>query len=176
MSLALKIGVTFLGLTADAQRVLDDLMTLGAVPTSGHRSVAGQARAMAVNIVKVTYDADGNAVLHRDFIGRTYKHGRPLQTLIDAHPEWVTVAKIGEELYREMGRVPELAKGLSHHLEYPCPCFDLDPKSITAPIRTRIAGYMAEGVITKILWEEGGLPKCHVECAVSLPDIKSVEV
>jgi hypothetical protein len=76
------------GLTADAQRVLDDLMSLGAVPTSGHRNVAGQARAMAVNVAQ-----------QRDFIGRTYLHGAELQGLIDAHPEWVTAERIGEELY-----------------------------------------------------------------------------
>ena len=46
---------------------------------------------------------------------------------------------------------------------------------MNAPLRTRIAGYMAEGVITKVLWEEGGLPKVHVEVA-SLPDVKTVEV
>ena len=152
------------GLTADAQRVLDDLMTLGAVPTSGHRSVAGQARAMAVNVA-----------VNRDFIKRTYKRGAALQQLVDANPEWVTAEKIGEELYREMTMHPELAKGLSHHLEYPCSVFDLDPRSMNAPLRTRIAGYMAEGVITKVLWEEGGLPKVHVEVA-SLPDVKTVEV
>ena len=152
------------GLTADAQRVLDDLMTLGAVPTSGHRSVAGQARAMAVNVA-----------VNRDFIQRTYKRGAALQQLVDAHPEWVTAEHIGEELYREMMLKPELAKGLSHHLEYPCSVFDLDPQSMNAPLRTRIAGYMAEGVITKVLWAEAGIPKCHVEVA-SLSDIKTVEV
>ena len=151
-------------LTPDAERVCSDLVSFGAVATSGHRSVAGQARAMAVNVSE-----------KRDFIGLTYRHGRPLQLLVDAHPEWQTAERIGEELYREMTLHPELARGLSHHCQHPCPCFDLDPDSITERVRLRIEDYQREGVITQVLWREGGLKKCHVEVA-ALEDVKVRQV
>lgn len=149
-----------MSLTPDAERVLTDLMTLGAVPTSGHRNVAGQARAMAVNVA-----------LNRAWIGQTYIHGAALQTLIDAHPEWVTAERIGEGLYQAMILDPALARGISHHLMLPCPCFDLSPESATYDVRLRIEDYQNEGVITKVLYREGSLDKAHVEVAM-LPEIK----
>jgi hypothetical protein len=153
-----------MSLTTDAESVCADLVRLGAVPTSGHRSVAGQARAMAVNVVQ-----------RRNFIGKTYRHGQALQALVDAHPEWVTVERIGEELFQAMTLNPELARAISHHLLLPCPCVDLQPSSVNAQVREAIESYQREGVIVVVLWEEGGLPKCHLECA-TLSNIKVVEV
>lgn len=150
-------------LTADAERVCADLVSLGAVPTSGHRSIAGQARAMAVNVAQ-----------KRAFIGQVYKRGAALQKLVDAHPEWVTATRLGEGLFQAMTLDPELAKGISHHLLYPCPCFDL-AVPVPAAVKARIAEYQREGVITQVLWKEGGLDKCHVE-VMPLPEIKVVEV
>ena len=150
-------------LTADAKLVLDDLVSRGAVPTSGHRSIAGQARAMAVN-----------TALNRQFIGQTYKRGAALQRLVDEHPEWVTATRLGEGLFQAMTLDPELAKGLSHHLIYPCPCFDLDVP-VNEDVKARIEEYQREGVITRVLWKEGGMDKCHVECS-ALPAIKVEEV
>lgn len=154
------MNVADLSLTADAATVLTDLMTLGAVPTSGHRTIAGQAHAMAVNVAQ-----------NRAWIGQTYRHGAGLQQLVDAHPEWVTPAMIGEELYREMTLNPDVARGLSHHLLLPCPCFDLDPESVTEKVRLRIEDYQREGVIIRVLWIEGGLKKCHIE-VMALPNNK----
>ena len=149
-----------MALTADAKLVLDDLVSLGAVPTSGHRSVAGQARAMAVN-----------AAINRQFIGQTYKRGAALQRLVDEHPEWVTATRLGEGLFQAMTLDPALANGLSHHLIYPCPCFDLDPDSVTEAVRLRIEDYQREGVITQVLYREGGLLRCHIEVG-PLPAVK----
>jgi hypothetical protein len=42
-------------------------------------------------------------------------------------------------------------------------------------VKAQIAAYQREGVITKVLWREGGLPKCHVEVA-ELPVNKAEEV
>ena len=143
-----------LHLTPDAESVAADLVALGAVVTSGHRSVAGQARAMAVNVA-----------LKRDWIIQTYRHGAALQQLVNEHPEWQTSTRIGEGLYQEMTLHPEMTKDLSHHLQYPCPCFDLDPDSINDSVRAMILAYQQEGVVTQVLWKEGGLPKCHIETA-----------
>ena len=151
-------------LTADAERVCADLVALGAVATSGHRSVAGQAHAMAVNVAQ-----------NRKWIGQTYRHGAELQALVDAHPEWVSARDIGEGLYLAMTFDGAHAGGLSHHLLLPCPCFDLDPESVTDRVRVRIEDYQREGVIVQVLWREGGLKKCHIEVA-ALPDVKTVEV
>ena len=158
------LDVQDMGLTADASLVCTDLVRLGAVPTSGHRSVAGQARAMAVNVAK-----------NRDWIGQTYRRGAYFQALVDQHPEWVTATRIGEGLYQDMTLHPELVKGLSHHLMLPSPCFDLDPESVNDGVRGQIEAYQQEGVITKVLWVEGGIRKTHIEVG-HLPTIKVVEV
>lgn len=141
-----------MSLTPDAENVCADLVRLGAVPTSGHRTVAGQAHAMSVSVVQ-----------NRDWIGQTYRHGAALQGLITAHPEWITAERIGEELYRAM-MLDGMGKDISHHLLLPCPCFDLSPSSLNDEIRARIKMYQFEGVITQVLYKEGGVPKCHVEC------------
>ena len=141
-----------LHLTPDAEAVAEELVALGAIVTSGHRSVAGQARAMAVNVAQ-----------NRDWIGQVYRHGAALQLLVFHHPEWVTSARIGEELYKEMILHPELTKDLSHHLQYPCPCFDLDPDTVNDQVKAMILAYQQEQVITQVLWKEGGFPKCHIE-------------
>lgn len=140
-----------MSLTPDAELVCADLVRLGAVPTSGHRNIAGQARAMAVNTAQ-----------RRDFIGKTYLHGAELQALVDAHPEWVTVERLGEELYRAM-MIDGMGQNISHHLQLPCHCFDLAPSSLNDEIRARIKMYQFEQVITKVLWREGGLLRCHIE-------------
>jgi hypothetical protein len=153
-----------MSLTPDAERVCADLVRLAAVPTSGHRTVAGQAHAMAVNVA-----------VNRAWIGQTYRHGAELQKLVDAHPEWVTVRDIGEGLYLAMMHDGLLPAQLSHHLSLPCRCFDLSPESVTEAVRRRIEDYQREGVIAQVLWIEGGLKKCHIEVA-ALPVNKIMEV
>ena len=152
-----------MSLTPDAATVLADLLSLGVIPTSGHRTVAGQARAMAVNVA-----------MNRQWIGQTYRHGAALQALVDAHPESTTEADIGDMLFKAMTH-DGLGKGISHHLLLPCPCFDLDPDSVTESARLRIEDYQREGVIMQVIWREGGLKKCHIEVA-ALPDNKRMEV
>src|SRR5258706_10029902 len=53
--------------------------------TSGRRTIAQQAHAMAANIVSLN---------DRQFIGRTYLAGAKLQQWVDAHPNAVTVEVI----------------------------------------------------------------------------------
>src|SRR6266567_4439024 len=76
--------------------------------TSGRRTVAQQAHAMAANIVS----------LHdRQFIGRTYLAGAKLQQWVDAHPNAVTIDAITAGLLEVMNAMAdaEVLK-ISRHL------------------------------------------------------------
>lgn len=152
-----------MGLTADAERVASDLAAHGAVMTSGHRHLDRQAHAMAVNTLQ-----------NRQWIGQTYLHGAEIQELVTHHPEWDTEDELSNQIFYFLSDHPDIAKTISHHLLVPCPCFDVKPQSVNDVVRQRIAEWEREGVITKVLWKEGWLEKCHIETAL-LPENK-VEV
>ena len=150
-------------LSADAEKVAQDLAALGAVFTSGHRDLRGQARAMAQN-----------TVLNRHWIGETYKHGDFAQELVNCHPNWVSEAAIEQGLFEYFHSIVSAeVEQLSHHLRLPCPCMDLQPRfdEVGELIRARILIWQHEDIIKQVLWKEGGLDRWHLEVE-TLPQIK----
>src|SRR6266404_7252166 len=76
--------------------------------TSGRRTIAQQAHAMAANIVSLN---------DRQFIGRTYLAGAKLQQWVDAHPNAVTVEVITAGLLGVMnGMAEDEVLKISRHL------------------------------------------------------------
>lgn len=153
-----------LGLTTDAERVAGTLVEVGARITSGHRHLARQAQAMAVNVLQ-----------NRQWVGQTYRRGAGIQALIDAHPEWTTPQELSQQIFFYLSDHPDETAAISHHLRFPCPVFDVDPASANPKVVALIGDYQREGLITKVLWKEGGLNKCHVE-VMPLPENKVVQV
>lgn len=168
-----------MSLSPAAELVCADLVARGAWATSGYRQVVRQAHVMAQNVCKITFAPEdtlhAHPILHRDWIGRTYRHGQALQDLLDEHPEWDTIEEIMTQFVHYLTDHPDVAVRLSHHSQFPCEVFDLDPDSVHNAVKARIAEYEREGVIVRVLWEEGGMPKCHVEVR-HLPDNKVMEV
>src|SRR6266436_115300 len=73
--------------------------------TSGRRTIAQQAHAMAANIVSLP---------DRQFIGRTYLAGAKLQEWVDAHPAAVTVDAIKADIRALPGLNKFLEKEAGH--------------------------------------------------------------
>lgn len=119
--------------------------------TSGRRTVAQQAHAMASNIVS----------LHdRQFIGHTYLAGARLQQWVDDHPDAVTVDAITAGLQETMEAMPEAdILKISRHLTGRA--FDLRPvpqnaEAIKADIRA-LPG------LNKFLEKEAGHVRWHAQ-------------
>jgi len=123
--------------------------------TSGRRNLAGQARAMAQNIVKT-----GN----RQWIAQTYRDSvaiRKLQRWVNAHPNATHVTTITAGLLSVLlAMPPEQAARISYHLAGLA--FDVQPipgdhgEAVKATIRT-LPG------LGKFLEEEGGAVRWHAQ-------------
>ncbi len=119
--------------------------------TSGRRTIAQQAHAMASNIVS----------LHdRQFIGKTYFAGAKLQQWVDAHPNAVTVDAITAGLQGVMnGMAEDEVLKISRHLTGRA--FDVSPviqnaEAIKADIRA-LPG------LNKFLEKEAGHVRWHAQ-------------
>ncbi len=91
--------------------------------TSGRRDLAGQALAMAGNVVKT-----------RDYVNRTYAASaasKACQKWIDDHPEATTKADIGAGLLETLKSLGSKAGQISKHLTGDA--FDVRPVSKTRP-------------------------------------------
>lgn len=119
--------------------------------TSGRRTVADQAHAMASNIVK-----SGN----RHWIGQTYLAGQKLQHWVDQHPQAKTVDEITAGLTSVMnGMTDDERAHLSKHLIGRA--FDVQPVTQNAAaIEADINKLPGK---TKFLTKEGGLVRWHVQ-------------
>ena len=119
--------------------------------TSGRRTVAQQAHAMASNIVS----------LHdRQFIGHTYLAGAKLQQWVDAHPEAVTVDAITAGLQKTMEAMPEAEiLKISRHLTGRA--FDLRP--VTQNAQAIKADVQALPGLNKFLEKEAGHVRWHAQ-------------
>jgi len=119
--------------------------------TSGRRTIAQQAHAMAVNIV-----GSGN----RQWIAQTYLAGAKLQHWIDQHPEAKTVDQITAGLTSVMNGMTDVERGrLSKHLSGQA--FDVQPVTQNAAaIQADINNLPGK---TKFLTKEGGLVRWHVQ-------------
>jgi hypothetical protein len=154
-------------LSAEAETVCRALVDLGAEPESGYRNRYDQANAMASNIVE-----SGN----RQWIEHTYLWPGSLQKLVDSRPDATDEDELRQLLLDGLDNMTDEEFGrLSHHTHMPCDVFDLMPSSVNEEVRTAIRNFQHNGQIVKVLWLEGGLIRCHVECA-SLPLNKVVQV
>jgi hypothetical protein len=121
--------------------------------TSGRRTLADQARAMAQNIVA-----------QRDYIKATYAPGRAAsacQAWVDANPTATTAVTIALGLQATLDALPPNdAYALSLHLTGRA--FDILPDGNVAPIR---AALKAMPGFVQFLEKEGKLTRWHAEFA-----------
>jgi hypothetical protein len=119
--------------------------------TSGRRGVAGQAHAMASNIV-----SSGD----RKWIEKTYAAAGALQKWVDDHPNATTVQDISAGLKGVMDGMTDPERGnISKHLSGDA--FDVQPQTKdAAKIKADMAALPGA---TKFLSEEGGLERWHVQ-------------
>jgi hypothetical protein len=120
--------------------------------TSGRRDVAGQAQAMASNVVK-----------NRKWIKETYKESAMrtrLQAWVDANPGAGTIASIAAGLLATMKGFPTELAGFSEHLTGEA--FDVQP--VPGPDGDAIKAAMrALPNLFQFLPIEGGLVRWHAE-------------
>jgi hypothetical protein len=120
--------------------------------TSGRRDLAGQARAMAGNVVK-----------KRDWIGKTYKANdasKACQKWIDDHPEAKTQKEIAAGLLETLKTLGPKAGQMSKHLSGDA--FDIQPvkdKDKAEAIKKSIKELPG---MKQFLDKEGGLEIWHV--------------
>lgn len=145
-------------LTATAEAAAQQLAALGATFTSGHRDLRMQAHDMAVNVS-----------LERNWVGKTYLHGAPVQSWIDVHPDVVTIADLAEGIYQVIAALPP-DQQISHHLLMPCPCFDIQPLDDGTGTAILAAIQELPGLMT-FLQKEGGLRRWHCDFH-DLPTVK----
>lgn len=119
--------------------------------TSGRRTIAQQAHAMASNIVS----------LHdRQFIGKTYFAGAKLQQWVDAHPNAVTVDAISAGLLGVMnGMAEDEVLKISRHLTGRA--FDVRP--VTQNAGAIKADIRALPGLNKFLEKEAGHVRWHAQ-------------
>ena len=119
--------------------------------TSGRRTVAQQAHAMAANIVS----------LHdRQFIANTYLAGAKLQKWVDDHPGAVTVDQITAGLLETMNAMSDDERlKISRHLTGRA--FDLRP--VTQNAEAIKADIRALPGLNKFLEQEGGHVRWHAQ-------------
>ena len=130
--------------------------------TSGRRSLAEQARAMACN-----------AAVRRDFIARTYIHGgEELQLVVNHHPEWETVEQLEHGLFAYMHdkMLPDRLSLLSRHMSGDA--FDVLPLLGGSPVEREQASHTMHVIdrlpgLDKFLTHEAGLPRWHVQFVAS---------
>lgn len=120
--------------------------------TSGRRDKAGQARAMA-----------GNVVSKRQWIKQTYlpsEASSACQKWVDDHPEATTQAQIQEGLLSVFNSLTDAQLGrISKHLSGEA--FDVQPVTQNADaIKASIRGLQGLG---KFLEQEGGLVRWHAQ-------------
>lgn len=123
--------------------------------TSGRRSMTEQASAMAANIINSK---------NRQWIARTYAASdasRLLQAWVDHHPQAKTKEAIAAGLLTELQKMPPAIAGqISKHLSGLA--FDVQP--VALPTGNVILRAMrALPGVTKVLTEEGGLVRWHVQ-------------
>ena len=119
--------------------------------TSGRRDIAGQAKAMAGNVVK-----------KRDYIVKTYKPSdasRACQKWVDDHPDAKTQADIAKGLLETLKGLGAKAGQISKHLTGDA--FDVQPVTKDAA-KIKDAMRKLPGV-TKFLDKEAGLVIWHVQ-------------
>lgn len=118
--------------------------------TSGRRTIAEQAHAMARNVVK-----------NRKWIGQTYIAAAKLQEWVDANPQAKTVAAITAGLEKTMKEMPETSLlKISRHLTGRA--FDVKPVT-TANGKKIKADIQALPGLHKFLDKEGGLVRWHAQ-------------
>jgi hypothetical protein len=119
--------------------------------TSGRRGVAGQAHAMASNIV-----SSGD----RKWIEKTYAAAGALQKWVDDHASATTVQDISAGLKGVMDAMTDSDRGkISKHLSGDA--FDVQPQTKdAAKIKADMAALPGA---TKFLSQEGGLERWHVQ-------------
>lgn len=124
--------------------------------TSGRRSIAQQAKAMAQNVVR-----------NRRWIGETYRHGASLQGWIDRHPEVRAASQIEAGLLALMQNMkPEDLAKLSKH--FTGMAFDLEPivdhQGLPTARGFEIVDFIRQHLQgAKVLLREGGLVVWHVQ-------------
>jgi hypothetical protein len=119
--------------------------------TSGRRTIAQQAHAMAANIVSLN---------DRQFIGRTYLAGAKLQQWVDAHPNAVTVDVITAGLLEVMnGMAEDEVLKISRHLTGRA--FDVRP--VTQNAEAIKADIRALPGLNKFLEKEAGHVRWHAQ-------------
>jgi hypothetical protein len=119
--------------------------------TSGRRTIAQQAHAMAANIVSLN---------DRQFIGRTYLAGAKLQQWVDAHPNAVTVDVITAGLLEVMnGMAEDEVLRISRHLTGRA--FDVRP--VTQNAEAIKADIRALPGLNKFLEKEAGHVRWHAQ-------------
>jgi hypothetical protein len=115
--------------------------------TSGRRDLAGQARAMA-----------GNVVRNRQWIAQTYRASdaiRQLQNWVNTHPQANTAAEIAQGLLSVMNSMSDSQRsGISRHLSGRA--FDIQPGS--CPV-SAVQALQPQRFLTR----EGGLVIWHVQ-------------
>jgi hypothetical protein len=119
--------------------------------TSGRRDVAGQAHAMAANIV-----SSGD----RKWIEKTYASAATLQKWVDDNPNAKTVDEISAGLKGVLDAMSDADRGkVSKHLSGDA--FDVQPQTKDADkIKAEMAALPGA---TKFLSQEGGLERWHVQ-------------
>jgi hypothetical protein len=119
--------------------------------TSGRRDVAGQAHAMASNIV-----SSGD----RKWIEKTYAAAGTLQKWVDDHPKATTVEDISAGLKGLLDTMTDTDRAkISKHLSGDA--FDVQPQTKdAAKIKADMAALPGA---TKFLSQEGGLERWHVQ-------------
>lgn len=127
--------------------------------TSGRRSLAEQAAAMA-----------GNVVLNRQWIAQTYKSSEAktaLQAWVNAHPAAKTKDAIATGLLSVLVSLGDKATAISRHLTGDA--FDVKPVSPdTTNIRTSIR--QLPGLVL-FLEKEGGLVRWHAQFTSGVPPL-----
>jgi hypothetical protein len=120
--------------------------------TSGRRSIAGQAHAMASNIVS---SGDRQWIVHVPYAG-----AGELQKWVDDHPAATTVDAIAAGLKGVLDAMSEEQRGkVSKHLSGDA--FDVQPQEKDADkIKADMAALPG---VTKFLQQEGGLTRWHVQ-------------
>ena len=119
--------------------------------TSGRRSLADQASAMAANIV-----SSGD----RNWIRKTYAAAGALQDWVDAHPDATSKASIAAGLEATLHALPDADRNkVSKHLTGQA--WDVQPQTANADAIK--ADIRALPGLTKFLEKEGGLVRWHAQ-------------
>ena len=146
-------NISSLNLSAKAKPAAESLLTAfpAVVFTSGKRDLAGQAKAMAGNVVK-----------KRDYIKATYTASdasKACQKWVDDHPEAKTQSDIAAGLLETLKALGSKAGQISKHLTGDA--FDVQP--VTKDADAIKKAMKALPGVSKFLEKEAGLVIWHVQ-------------